>query len=301
MNERQETKLEQQKQVIDWLLENENPEVKLRTLKEWYGYDSKHPEVIEVTRQLLQSPIYNEAMDKLKGDKKWGKYDALIALAEWGLTRYDIDIDEYVFSFIRDTGFKTMCGEGLLLRNLVKLGYYAEPIVKEEVSTMLSKLKRDGGFGCISKNKKMNDPAKEHKSCVKITLGYLLLLAELKLQQVHMECEGPLVEYFTKRKLLYRTEDMNTIMVPVMAETFYPVDAIQIGIQNLIYALAVLGQGNSDAVAEGWKYLNNKRDTNGAYILSKTKTVPAFKPGKKNKPNKWITLYALLTQKQTNC
>lgn len=286
--------------MIDWLLENENPEVKLRTLKELYGYDSKHPEVIEVKRQLLQSPIYEEAIDKLKGDKKWGKYDALISLAEWGLTREDIEIDDYVLSLIRDTGFKMMCGKGLLLRNLVKLGYYSESVVKEEVNTMLLKLKSDGGFGCISKNKKINDPAKEHKSCVKITFGYLLLVAELKLQQVHMEYEGQLVEYFTKRKLLYRTQDMNTIMVPVMAETFYPLDAIQIGIQNLMYALAVLGQGNSEAVAEGWKYLNNKRDMEGTYILSKTKTVPAFKPGKKNKPNKWITLYALLIQKQTN-
>lgn len=292
--------LEQHKQAINWLLENENPEVKLRTLKELYGYDNMHPEVIEVKRQLLLSPLYEEAMDKLKGNKKWGKYDALISLAEWGLTREDIDIDDYVFSLINNTGFKMMCGEGLLLRNLVKLGYYSEPIVKEEVSTMLSKLKSDGGVGCISKNKKINDPAKEHKSCVKITFGYLLLLAELKLQHVDMECEGQLINYFTKRKLLYRTEDMNTIMVPVMAETFYPLDALQIGVQNLMYALAVLGQGNSEAVAEGWKFLNNKRDTEGAYILSKTKTVPAFKPGKKNKPNKWITMYALLTEKQTS-
>lgn len=161
-----------------------------------------------------------------------GKYDALNSFAEWGLTREDIDIDNDVFSLIQETGFKMMCGEGLLLRNLVKVGYYSEPMVKEEVDRMFLKLKSDGGFSCISKSKKIN---------------------------------------------------------------------IQIGVQNLMYALAVLGQGNSDAVAEGWKYLYLKRDPEGGYILSKTKTVPAFKPGKKNKPNKWITLYALLTEKQTYC
>ena len=293
--------MNEQKRVIDWLLEEEQPEVKLRTLKEFYGYGNVHDEVLVAKQQLLQTPLYETAMNKLKGEKKWEKYDALTCFAEWGLTREDIDIDDYVFSLIEETGFKMMCGEGLLLRNLVKLGYYTEPIVKEEVATMFLKLKSDGGVGCISKNKKMNDPAKEHKSCVKITLGYLLLLAELKLKKVSMECEEQLVHYFTKRKLLYRTDDMTTIMVAVMAETFYPLDAIQIGVQNLMYALSVLGQGKSDAVAEGWKYLNLKKDSEGVYKLSKTKTVPAFKPGMKNKPNKWITLYALLTEKQTNC
>lgn len=293
--------MEQQKQALDWLLEDEHPEVKLRTLKEFYGYCNEHTEVILAKQQLLRSPLYKIAMEKLKGEKKWGKYDALICFAEWGLTREDINIDDDVFSLIEEIGFKMMCGEGLLLRNLVKLGYYTEPIIKEEVHTMFLKIKSDGGFGCISKSKKINDPAKEHKSCVKITLGYLLLLAELKLQNVHMECEKQLVNYFIKRKIFYRTDDMKTVMVPVMAETFYPIDAIQIGVQNLMYALSVLGQGNSDAVAEGWKYLNLKRDSEGRYKLSKTKTVPAFKPGMKNKPNKWITLYALLTEKQTNC
>jgi hypothetical protein len=290
-----------QQQVMEWLLEEENPEVRLRTLKEFYGYDKDHPEVIRARQQLLDSPLYDEAMEKLKGDKKWGKYDALISFAEWGLTREEIEIDEYVFALIKETGFKMLCGEGLLLRNLVKLGYYTEPIVKEEVNVMFSKLKSDGGFGCISKNKKINDPAKEHKSCVKITLGYLLLLAELKLQSVDIACEQELVNYFTKRNLFYRTDNRTAVMVPVMTETFYPPDAIQVGVQNLIYALSILGQGDSEAAKQGWKYLNLKRDSEGIYKLSKTKTIPAFKPGKKNKPNKWITLYALLTEERTKC
>lgn len=293
--------MEQQNEVIKWLLEGTHPEVKLRTLKELCGYDNNNLDVIKAKEELLQSSLYEIALDKLKGEKKWGKYDALISLAEWGLTREDVDIDDYVFSLIEETGFKMMCGEGLLLRNLVKLGYYKEPIVKEEVNSMFMKLKSDGGFGCISKNKKINDPAKAHKSCVKITFGYLLLLAELKLLDVQIECEEQLVNYFTKRNIFYRTDDMSSIMVPVMTETFYPLDAIQVGVQNLMYALSILGQGESEAVQEGWKYLRLKRDSDGFYKLSKTKTVPAFKPGAKNKPNKWITLYALLIEKEMKC
>ena len=52
-----------------------------------------------------------------------------------GLTREDIgqDIDDEVFGLIERTGFKMLCGEPLLLRNLVKLGYYSEDIVKNEI------------------------------------------------------------------------------------------------------------------------------------------------------------------------
>lgn len=286
--------MEQEKDIINWLLEDENPEVKLRTLRELFGYGKEHPEVLRTRENLIRSPIYNHAMVLLQGEKKWGKYDALISFAEWGLTREDIDIDEQVFLLIGDTDFKMLCGEGLLLRNLVKLGYYKEKIVQEEIAAMFSRIKVDGGFGCISKNKKINDPAKEHKSCVKITLGYLLLLAELKLQGISIPCESQLVQYFTKRNIFYRMDDKKTIMVPVMAETFYPIDAIQIGVQNLVYALVILGQANSEAVTEGWYYMNRQRDEDGRYRLSKSKTIPAFEPGRKNKVNKWITLYARL-------
>lgn len=290
--------MEQENEIINWLLEDENPEVKLRTLREYYGYDKDHPEVLEAKENLINSPMYNHAMELLQGEKKWGKYDALICFAEWGLTRDDIDIDEQVFTLIEQTDFKMLCGEGVLLRNLVKLGYYKETIIQEEIAIMFSKIKPDGGFGCISKNKKINDPAKEHKSCVKITLGYLLLLAELKLQGVSMPCESQLVNYFVKRNIFYRMDDRETIMVPVMTQTFYPIDAIQVGVQNLIYALTVLEQADSDAVAEGWYYMNKQKDDDGRYRLVKSKTVPAFKPGRKNKANKWITLYAILANKE---
>lgn len=286
--------MEQRNEIINWLLEDENPEVKLRTLREYYGYDKDQPEVLQTREDLLNSPIYNHAMELLQGEKKWGKYDALICFAEWGLTRDDINIDEHVFALIEQTGFKMYCGEGLLLRNLVKLGYYNETIVQEEIATMFSQIKPDGGFGCISKNKKINDPAKEHKSCVKITLGYLLLLAELKLQGISISCESQLVNYFNKRNIFFRMDDRETMMVPVMAQTFYPIDAIQVGVQNIIYALTVLGQADNDAVAKGWYYMNKQKDQDGRYRLAKSKTVPAFKPGRKNKANKWITLYALL-------
>ena len=285
--------------VFEWLTENENPEVKLRTLKEYKKLSDNDEEVIACKKELLQSKVYERGLKKLKKDKPWDKYDAIMAFAEWGLIRDDIgqDIDDEVFGLIKSTGFKMLCGEPLLLRNLVKLGYYSEDIVKNEVNAVLKLIKEDGGFGCISTNKKINDPKKPHKSCARLTVEYLLLVAELHLQGFKPECEDALVHYFTKRNIFYRTDDMKTPMVEVMLSTFYPPDPIKIGAHMIVYALRVLGcEPESEAMKAGYKVLDEHKTDNGKYILTASKSVPAFKAGNVGEENKWVTLYANLAR-----
>ena len=243
--------------------------------------------------------MYERGLKKLKKDKPWDKYDAIMAFAEWGLTRDDIgkDIDKEVFALIESTGFKMLCGEPLLLRNLVRLGYYQEEVVKNEIETVLGMIKDDGGFGCISTNKKINDPKKPHKSCARLTVEYLLMVAELYSQGYEMECRDALVRYFTKRNIFYRTDDMKTPMVDVMTGTFYPPDPIKIGAHMIIYALRVLGcEPGSDAMQAGYKVLDQHRLENGRYVLTASKSVPAFKAGNVGEENKWVTLYAYMAR-----
>ena len=285
--------------IREWLLEDETPEVKLRMLKEYEKLPENDERVIECKRRLLQSKVYERGLKKLRTDKPWAKYDAILAFAEWGLTREDIgsDIDDEVFALIESTGFKMLCGEPLLLRNLVKLGYYQEEFVKNEVDGMLRLIKEDGGFGCISTNKKTNDPRKPHKSCARLTVEYLLLVAELHLAGSRMECESALVHYFTKRNIFYRTDDMKTPMVDVMLGTFYPPDPIKIGAHQIVYALRALGcEPESEAMQAGYKVLNQHRLENGRYVLTASKSVPAFKAGNVGEENKWVTLYAYMAR-----
>lgn len=285
--------------IREWLLEDETPEVKLRMLKEYEKLPENDERVIECKRRLLQSKVYERGLKKLRTDKPWAKYDAILAFAEWGLTREDIgsDIDDEVFALIESTGFKMLCGEPLLLRNLVKLGYYQEEFVKNEVDGMLRLIKEDGGFGCISTNKKTNDPRKPHKSCARLTVEYLLLVAELHLAGSRMECESALVHYFTKRNIFYRTDDMKTPMVDVMLGTFYPPDPIKIGAHQIVYALRALGcEPESEAMQAGYKVLNQHRLENGRYVLTASKSVPAFKVGNVGEENKWVTLYAYMAR-----
>ncbi len=285
--------------ILEWLLEEETPEVRLRTLKEYEKLPDDAEKVIECKKLLLQSRVYERALKKLRTEKPWAKFDAIMAFAEWGLTRDDIgkDIDDEVFELIESTGFKMLCGEPYLLRNLVKLGYYQEEVVKNEIDYVLGKIKEDGGFGCISTNKKINDPKKTHKSCARLTVEYLLLVAELHLLGYKMECESELVHYFTKRNIFYRTDDMKTPMVDVMLGTFFPSDPIKVGAHNILYALRVLGCAtDSEAMQAGYKVLNQFRLDNGRYILTASKSVPAFKVGNVGEENKWVTLYAYMAQ-----
>ncbi len=286
--------------ILDWLLEEENPEVRLRTLKEYQRLPEDDAQVIDCKKLLLQSKIYERGLKKLRTDKPWAKYDAILAFAEWGLTRADIggDNDGEVFALIESTGFKMLCGEPLLLRNLVKLGYGQEDVVKSEIDSVLGLIKEDGGFGCISTNRKINDPRKPHKSCARLTVEYLLLAAELHLLGCGAACEDALVHYFTKRNIFYRTDDMKTPMVDVMLGTFYPPDPIKIGAHQIVYALRVLGCApESEAMQAGYRALDRHRLANGRYVLTASKSVPAFKVGNVGEENKWVTLYAYMAQR----
>ena len=288
-----------EKNIIEWLLEEKTPEVRLRTLKECEKLPEDEKSVVQCKEELLRSKVYERELKKLKKNKNWDKYDAIMAFAEWGLTRDDIgkDIDDEVFGLIENTGFKMLCGEPLLLRNLVKLGYYSEDIVKTEIDTVLATIKDDGGFGCISTNKKTNDPKKPHKSCARLTVEYLLLVAELALQGNRPECADALVHYFTKRNIFYRTDDMATPMVDVMLGTFYPPDPIKIGAHMILYALRALGcDPDSEAMQAGYKVLDEHKLENGRYVLSASKSVPAFKAGNVGEENKWVTLYAYMAR-----
>ncbi len=285
--------------ILEWLLEEENPEVRLRTLKECEKLPEDDEQVIDCKKRLLQSKVYERGLKKLRTDKPWAKYDAILGFAEWGLTRADIgeDIDGEVFALIESTGFKMLCGEPLLLRNLVKLGYGQEDVVKNEIDSVLRLIKEDGGFGCISTNKKINDPRKPHKSCARLTVEYLLLVAELHLLGYREACEDALVHYFTKRNIFYRTDDMKTPMVDVMLGTFYPPDPIKIGAHQIVYALRVLGCApESEAMQAGYRVLDQHRLANGRYLLTASKSVPAFKVGNVGEENKWVTLYAYMAK-----
>ena len=60
--------------VLDWLLEETSPEVRLRTLKEYEKLTEDDERVTNCKNELLQSKVYERAIKKLKKDKPWDKF-----------------------------------------------------------------------------------------------------------------------------------------------------------------------------------------------------------------------------------
>ena len=68
--------------ILAWLLEEENPEVRLRTLKECEKLPEDDARVTDCKKRLLQSKVYERGLKKLRSDKPWAKYDAILSISE---------------------------------------------------------------------------------------------------------------------------------------------------------------------------------------------------------------------------
>ncbi|MBD5467335.1 MAG: hypothetical protein HDR21_04180 [Lachnospiraceae bacterium] len=281
--------------LVEWLLEEKKPEVRLRTQVELLKADREETE--KAINLVKNTKTFDKNMALLNEKKPWSVCYGLTAFAEWGLTRNEVDIDEYVDWIIENTGFAIHCGEGMLLRSLVKLGYGDDKRVENEMKTIFTGLNTDGGFQCISDNKKINDPKRSHKSCYRLTATYLLLLAELKLHGISLPCEQRFAEYFLKRDVLFRTDNMDEVVVSGCHNTYFPTDCISHGIQEIVYAMSVLGYGNRPECKRAWDFAQQHMLENGKYILTARSSKPYFSIGVKGKENKWITLYMLLAEK----
>jgi len=284
--------------TISWLLEDDNPAVKYRVQTELLDI-SKDSEEAKTTRNaFLSSDLLKSVMALFDVGKDFSDSHALSALAEYGLTRHDVDIDRYVDRHIEHADFRDGCGGGFLLRNLIALGYADHPSVKKGLPLVLATQQIDGGFPCTSKNPKINKPNIPHKSCFQMTASYLLLAAEMfKKDLVCPQTEG-IIKYFLDRDVLYRHDNPTRIVKNEMGTTFHPPVCTRIGLHMILCALSLLGKGADPSCKRAWELLNSKRGGDGKYILDGSLTKPYIKIEKPSKPNKWVTFYALLAEKE---
>lgn len=284
-------------QVIDWLLEDNTPEIKYRTMTELLGRSKEEREVKAAYDQLLSSEQLWLVMDKFKLNQRWEDINALLALTEFGLTRSDVTIDEYVERIIHKLNRSTKCAKILLLRNLAALGYEKHPWVKEEIACALSNIRQDGTARCLDTGKKTNDSKLPEMGCYRQTTTYLLLFAELKKKGIVLPQSELLVKFYKDHDVLFHSENPDKMIIKDMKGTFFPIDHVHIGLQMIMYGLSVLGAGDDETCSRAWELLNKQRNSEGRYILSESFPEPYFDPGKVGQPNKWITLYVLLAEK----
>lgn len=283
--------------VINWLLEDDRPEVKYRAMTELLGISKDSLEVKKAYENLLKSERLSLVMDKFKCNQKWEDINALLALTEFGLTRNDVPIDEYIERIIKNMNSSMKCARILLLRNLVALGYYEHPWVQEQIPLVFSTIRQDGTVRCLDKSKKTNDSKLQDMGCYRQTTTYLLLAAELKKIDIVLPQFEPLKKFYIDHYVAFHSDTTEKIIIEDMAGTFYPIDHVHIGLQMIMYGLSVLGEANHPNCEKAWALLDSKKDIENRYILSKSFAEPYFNVGMVGQPNKWVTLYVLLAEK----
>lgn len=283
--------------VIKWLLEDEAPEVKYRAMTELLGLLKDEPKVQTAYKSLLSSDTLSMVMDKFKLNKKWEDINALLALTEFGLTREDVPVDEYIDRIIKNLNKSMKCAKTLLLRNLVSLGYYGHPWVQEQIALVFSSVRQDGTLRCLDKTKKTNDSRLPDFGCYRQTTTCLLLAAELKKAGVILPQFEPLVNFYINHNVLFRSDTPEKVIIKDMAGTFYPIDHVHMGLQMVMYGLSLLGGAAQPNCEKAWALLDSYKDREGKYILTESFGAPYFNAGRARQPNKWVTLYVLLSKK----
>jgi hypothetical protein len=284
--------------TITWLLGDDNPAVKFRTLTELLGKTRNSAETEQAHKELLSSKLFASAMALFEISKDYADAYALSALAECGLTCNDGDIDRYAERLITNTQFHDGCGEGFLLRNLLALGYDGHPAIQAELPVFLATQQSDGGFPCVSKNPKIKQPNVPHKSCFQMTASCLLLTSEMR--KLGLKCPQMvgIIKYFLGHEVLYRRDAPDVIVKPEMGSTFHPPVATRIGVHMLLWALARLGAGTAPSCNRAWELLESKKTADGSYMLDGTLAKPYLPKERVGKQSKWVTFYALLAKKE---
>ena len=279
--------------VIEWLLEDNNPAVKYRTLTEILGEPADKKPVIAWLHNALPA-------DWIERKGLWSAY-YLTACAESGLTYNDIPGSKDIASVYGNYNpFEHGCGDYMSLRAFVRLGLANEPKIADIINSLSEKQLPDGGFLCLHRLDKLN---KTPKSCVKSNILALMFCAECKKKGISVDIEKPLLDYFWKHNLFYRTDDPNTLILNAREgwrtiDTFYPFEVMRVGLQNIIESLCALGHGNDSRMQDAWDILNSKKDPDGKYILNGTLTKSYLPKERVGKSSKWVTFYTLLAEKE---
>lgn len=297
--------------VLKWLLENNNPAIKYRTMMEIC--DNKAEDCSEVYDLIWQqytivSMLKKQDENGLFSCKDYGVHTSLrylTAFAEHGLQvdkRLERFVDftiDFLFSCDRQ-GDLAGCATPLTLRALVMLGYHNDNNVKDLISRFVSMQLFDGGFMC-----KMKLGIKPNrKSCYKATLSGLLLYAECKRKNILPSNVDKLIDYFLRRDVFYSSDKSVSFKEGKagwrFVDNFFPVEPMRMGLPQIVGALSILGVSGSPAVAEAWELLQKKVNEDGLLFLEGTLTKQPCSFGKVSQPNKWITFYALLAEKYHN-
>jgi hypothetical protein len=309
-------------EILEWLLEDENPSVRYRTFVDLLGRPAEDPEVIDAKDRVLTSEAVVNILTRMHPDGYWlqqnprtkktvgdgVEYEAFLTthfclsyLAELGLDKQHPDVSKAANRYLDlqrpdgDFYHHFSCLYAFNIRTFLRLGFRDDHRLHKTIQLMLKGDRPDGGYLCDMHEGKYK--TKAVKSCIRGSAKALSAFAELPELWEHRRCRT-LVNYFLKRDCLYRTDDLSVPVNRGIVLTYYPM-TWRASFLEIVHALSVMGYGSSPALARAWGLFDTKKDDRGRYKLDWTprQVQKVLRPGKRGGPNKWVTLYALLAYK----
>lgn len=301
-------------QNLAWLLDDEEPSVQYRTLTELLGRGADDARVSRARDRIPDSTQVGQLFSALREDGSWRyayreqinryfKYlsASLSYAAELGLDAQDDRVAravDHLFSMQKEDGDfhrHYSCYNGLLLRTLNRLGF-----AEAEKTCLLRNLVRqsvrhDGGSHCDLRPRRGRAAPTLYKSCIKGALKTLLAFCEDSQLSRTEECDR-LVEYFLKRRLIFRTAPSHVPVVRELTKLSFPITYHPSMIEPL-YALSLLGHGRRQELDDAWTMLVSKADGDGRLPLERSLNWEHLRCGVRGRQSKWLTLYAGIIEK----
>ena len=307
------------KNVTEWLIEEENPSIRYRSLRELQELPESDPELQSTRKQITSyQPVKNmlEAMHpegyweqiNPRSKKSYGKdveymrdttHFILAYLAELGMTREDPKIEKaanrYLSLLQPDGDFYRhfSCLYGLNIRTFMLLGFKDDSRLKKTINLMKKSIRYDNGYLCDThEGKRKRRPV---KSCVRGSAKVLYSLGELP-ELWEESFSKKIVEYFLNRNILYKTTNPKIYVRNDAGLTMFPF-YWGFGLIDVLLPLVKMGYGGDPRMKSAWDVLKQHKTEEGKYILDRDYKSKYWKIGKRGSANKWITFYAYLCLK----
>ena len=308
------------KNVVEWLLEEENPSIRYRTMRELQQVPESDPNLQLVKNQISSYQPVKNMLDAMHPKGYWEEYNSykkktlgkgteymwntthfiLANLAELGMTRDESKIEKACNRYLSlqqpDGDFlgHYSCLYGLNIRTFILLGFKDDPRLKKTIDLMVNSVRYDNGYLCdIHKGKRKK--GKPVKSCVRGSAKILYSLGELP-ELWDEPFSKKIVEYFLNRNVLYKTTNPETYIRKDAGLTMFPF-YWGFGLIDVLLPLAKMGYGTDPRMKSAWDVLARHKKKESKYILDSDRKSKYWEFGKRGMVNKWITFYTFLCLK----
>jgi hypothetical protein len=308
-------------ELISWILAEDDPSLRYRTLTELLERDERDAEVNARRAEIPSSGAARKLLGSMHPEGYWlqnnprtgmslgagvayGSFATthfcLAYLFELGLDRSTPQIERAAERYLGLQGpdgywneegwYRDLsCHQGYTIRTFCRLGYREDPRIQRAIGRLLDTVREDGGYLCAMHERRYK--TRQTKSCIRGSVKALLCFSELPELHTHPRV-GQLVQYFLRRGGIYRTGDPTRLVNADMERPSFPL-TWRANAWEILYALSRLGHGEDPRLERAWRHLESMTDQRGAVPLAWSPAQCPWKVGRKGEANRWLTFYAL--------